>query len=173
MVDLCDRIAARTVALRVQAAYSFEGSWPHPTATDVDYYRRSGLFRSERRKGDGRHVVPGRCASSSVCRKTRPGDADITAGDSGDWREALCSNVDDIPIGRFRRAPLSTGRHTCPLTLDCREKYAPITTRERRAEHRERVPNTRLANRRREWRPAPGGSARTLQTGPQCIDAAT
>ena len=68
--------------------------------------------------GDG--APRARCAAA-----TRPSGADITARDSCERREALCSNVDDIPIGRFRRAPLSTGRHTCPLTLDCRENTRP------------------------------------------------
>ena len=65
-----------------------------------------------------------RCAAA-----TRPSGADITARDSGERREALCSNIGDIPIGRFRRASLSTGGRTRPLTLD-RKKYAsPLRAR--------------------------------------------
>lgn len=88
---------------------------------------------------------------------------------NGDRREALCSNVDDIPIGRFQCASLSQV-DTPERSLSSAAKYGPTTARERRAEHREEVPNTRRANRRHDDARCPAAALRTLQTEQECID---
>lgn|GEM_PF-2946343 len=86
-----------------------------------------------------------RCAAA-----TRPSGADITARDSGERREALCSNIGDIPIGRFRRASLSTGERTRPLTLDRKKNTLHHCAREssrapgRSSEHAARQPPQRV-----------------------------